>query len=151
MKRPPKLCRNKHRDFAYITVNGKQVYLGKWGSAEAQAAYYRFLVKWTKNNQNSKTSLQKDDYYLVEVICAFLEDYESRPVKNEADLNTYRLLSKMIGSLFPKHKADDFRISDLETMRNSFQQKSFERNGKHQVYTRTYLNKLVNLTKSIFS
>ena len=39
MKRPPKLCRNKHRDFAYITVNGKQVYPGKWGSGETQASY----------------------------------------------------------------------------------------------------------------
>ena len=32
MKHPPKLSRNKYRNFAYITVNGKQIYLGKWGS-----------------------------------------------------------------------------------------------------------------------
>ena len=27
MKRPPKLCRHKKRDYAYITLSGKQVYL----------------------------------------------------------------------------------------------------------------------------
>lgn len=29
MKRRPKLCRNKFNNTAHITVNGKQVYLGK--------------------------------------------------------------------------------------------------------------------------
>jgi hypothetical protein len=45
MKRPPKLCRNKHRNFAYITLGGKQIYLGKWGSAEAQAVGLFVLPK----------------------------------------------------------------------------------------------------------
>ena len=41
MKRPPSLCQNKAKDFAYVYINRKQVYLGKWGSAEAQGAYDR--------------------------------------------------------------------------------------------------------------
>ena len=31
MKRPPRLCHHKQRDYAYITVDGKQIYLGKMG------------------------------------------------------------------------------------------------------------------------
>lgn len=151
MKRPPKLCHHKKRGYAFVYVGTKQVYLGRWGSSEAQAAYDRFLLKWAKSNQETEHPRQTDDYLLAEVVCAFLEDYERRPVQNKSDLNTFRLLSRRIGKLFPRHRADDFRISDLETLRDSFQQKGFDRKGKHQEYTRTYLNKLINRTKTIFS
>lgn len=55
MKRPPSLCRNKAKDFAYVYINRKQVYLGKWGSAEAQAVYKRLILEWV--NQNGRPSI----------------------------------------------------------------------------------------------
>lgn len=151
MKRPPKLCHHKKKGYAFVYVGTKQVYLGRWGSPEAQAAYDRFLLNWAKSNHETGLPRQTDDYLLAEVVCAFLEDYEGRPVQNKSDLNTFRLLSRKIGKLFPRHKADDFRIRDLETLRDSFQQAGFERQGEHREYTRTYLNKIVNKTKTIFS
>ncbi|MCR5359971.1 MAG: hypothetical protein K6E55_08825, partial [Thermoguttaceae bacterium] len=58
MKRPPRLCHHKQRDYAYITVDGKQIYLGKWGSEEAQAAYERFLLNWIKANRENQPQNQ---------------------------------------------------------------------------------------------
>ena len=151
MKRPPKLSRNKYRNFAYITVNGKQIYLGKWGSPEAQAAYDRVLLNWVKTNGEKKKNDPHKGYTVTEIAVAFVADYRERPVKSDSDLQTFTRIVDRLGSLFPGHPADNFGIRDLETLRDSFREKGHEKCGKHSEYTRTYLNKLVNLTKSIFS
>ena len=57
MKRPQKLCRNKFNNTAYITVNGKQVYLGKWGSEEAQTTYERFLLNRIKAKKEDQPNI----------------------------------------------------------------------------------------------
>ena len=43
----PKLCRHKSRngDRAYVTDAGRRLYLGKWGTAEAEAAYRDFILR----------------------------------------------------------------------------------------------------------
>lgn len=153
MKRPPKLCRNKYRNSAFVIVNGKQIYLGKWGSPEAQAAYDRFLLEWMKNRNRP----QKPNYrpgrgiMLVEMVVAYIAEYRERPVKNRSDLNTFILLGKRMAALFPDYETDDFRIRDLEMLRDSFQKEGFNRGGEHRDYCRTYLNKLVNRVKTIFA
>lgn len=48
MGRPPKLCRC--RNSAYIYVDRKQVFLGEWGSSEANAAYARYLLELSKDH-----------------------------------------------------------------------------------------------------
>ena len=151
MKRPPKLCHNKRQNFAYIYINRKQIYLGKWGSDEAKAAYTRFLMEWAKSKTATETRLHPGKISLVEVVYAFMEDFRARPSKSLSDLNTYIFLGKRICSLFPDYAADDFRIRDLETLRDSFQKEGYRRGGKKHEYTRTYLNKLMNRAKSIFS
>lgn len=151
MKRPPKLSRNKYRNFAYITVKGKQIYLGKWGSKEAQAAYERFLLEWAKSKTETESRLSRDKISLAELFLAFIEDYKIRPVKSISDLNTYIVLSKRICLLFPEYMANDFRIKDLEVLRESFQKQGYKRNGEKKEYARTYLNKLMNRTKSVFA
>jgi integrase len=44
LTRPPKLSHFKPRNLAYVTWKGKRHYLGKYGSAEAAAAYARFIA-----------------------------------------------------------------------------------------------------------
>ncbi len=153
MKRPPKLCRNKFNGTAFITVNGKQVYLGKWGSEKAQAAYERFLLNWLKANRENQ-QLPKDPrggFTVAELVVAFVADYRKRPVKSQADLKTFIRVGKRLESLFPRQEADSFRIRDLEILRDSFQDEGFTRKGEHQDHSRTYLNKLVSRAKMIFS
>ena len=45
-QKPPRLCRHKGRDLAYVRLDGKQVYLGKWNSPEAEAEYERICREW---------------------------------------------------------------------------------------------------------
>jgi integrase len=48
--RPPKLCHHKGQDQAMVYVNGKQRYLGRYGSPEAKAAYKAFVAEWATGN-----------------------------------------------------------------------------------------------------
>ena len=154
MKRPPRLCHHKQRDYAYITVSGKQIYLGKWGSDEAQAAYDRFLLNWVKASEDKQQQQPSDPrtwFTVTEVAVAYVDEYRKRPVKNRSDLKTFLRISKRLAVLFPNREADSFRIRDLETLRDSFQKQGFTRNGKEQKHSRTYLNKLISRTKTMFS
>lgn len=152
MRKPPKLCRNKAKNFAYVYVDRKQFYLGKWGAPETQAAYDRFVIDWAKANKiGEQVDPRSSQTLLLEMVCAFVEEFKARPVRSEADLNTYLLIMSRITELFPDYLADDFRIRDLEMLRDSFQQKGYDRRGKHREHARTYLNKIVNRTKSIFT
>ena len=151
MKRPPSLCRNKAKDFAYVYINRKQVYLGKWGSAEAQGAYDRLVIEWAKSNGQVSVDFARDGALLVELVTAFAEEYKARPQKSLSDYYAFVDIGLRLGKLFPDKFANDFRIRDLEMFRDSLQEAGFERKGEHQEYTRTYLNKAVNRVKTIFS
>ena len=150
MKRPPKLCHHKKRDYAYLTLSGKQVYLGKWGSAEAQAAYDRFLIEWAKGGGAAPLPRYSDGVLLVELVNSFLDDYKARPVRSETDLYSYIQIGDRLSELFPDYLADDFRVRDLELFRDSFKRTGFLRRGKKVEYSRTYLNKITNRVKAIF-
>ena len=45
LNRPPKLRRHASGQ-AFVSVSGKSIYLGKWGSPEARAAYRKFKGDW---------------------------------------------------------------------------------------------------------
>ena len=75
MRRPPKLCQNRYRKSAYVTINGKQIYLGKWGSEEAQAAYDRLIIEWAKTDGLSPVDRSPNGALISELIAAFIEVY----------------------------------------------------------------------------
>ena len=154
MKRPPKLCRNKKKNFAYVYLNRKQVYLGKWGTEETQSAYDHFLLNWAKSQNEPQQQQPKDPrvgFTVTEIAVAYVAEYKERPVKNRSDLKTFLRIANRIAVLFPQREADSFRIRDLEILRDSFQNEGFKRNGEEQKHSRTYLNKLISRTKTMFS
>jgi integrase len=52
-RRLPKLCRNKLKDFAYVTDprTGNQIYMGPWGGVETQTKYAAWLADFVKDMQ----------------------------------------------------------------------------------------------------
>ena len=48
MPRKPKLCHHKATNQAYVTDNGRERYLGVWGTPEADEAYDAFMLDWRR-------------------------------------------------------------------------------------------------------
>ncbi len=137
MKRPPKLCRNKFNNTAYITVKGKQNYLEKWGSEEIKSSYERFLLNWVKADGETKKENPHKGYAVTEIAVAFIAHYRERPVKSSSDIQTFTRIADRLGTLFPGCQAENFRIRELEILRDSFQKEEFIRRGKQQKRSRT--------------
>ena len=51
-KRFPKLCRHKASNRAFVTIDGRDVYLGPYGSDEAQR-YDRIIAEWLERGRQS--------------------------------------------------------------------------------------------------
>lgn len=149
MKRAPKLSRHQKRNYAYITVNRKQIYLGVWGSEESYQNYLNFLRKGGYGEQDFKEKL--GGISLVGLVREYIKDYQTRSKKNKSDLNTFKRIEKRILKCMPEKKAEDFRIKDLETIRDSFQNEGFKRNQEQCEYSRGYLNKIVIRIKTMIN
>jgi integrase len=54
--RIPKLCHHKATGQAYVTLNGRERYLGVHGTAEAQGAYDRLIAEWMANGRTIATA-----------------------------------------------------------------------------------------------
>jgi hypothetical protein len=43
---------NKYGDFAFVELDGKRRYLGKYGTPESKEKYRQALVEWTASRQD---------------------------------------------------------------------------------------------------
>lgn len=50
-RRTPKLCHHKATGRAYVILNGRFVYCGRWGTAEANATYDVTIIRWLANGR----------------------------------------------------------------------------------------------------
>lgn len=71
----PKLCCLKKRNLAYVTLNGRRVYLGKQGTPEARAKYDRVIARWIAGGRAEPAAKRVDASYLIEDLVADYWDY----------------------------------------------------------------------------
>ena len=53
-KRTPKLCHHKASGQARVRLDGRDIYLGKFGTPEAEAAYHAVIAEWQATGQTGK-------------------------------------------------------------------------------------------------
>lgn len=66
--RVPKLCKHRATGQAVVRLNGKDFYLGRYGSAAAKAEYDRRITEWLANGRqlsNSEDGLSVSELILV--------------------------------------------------------------------------------------
>jgi integrase len=68
---PPSLCHHKATNRAYVKLDGRRHYLGKWSSREAESAYKRFCREWLLTGQPPVASIATIE--VTEVACDYLE------------------------------------------------------------------------------
>ncbi|MDD3587048.1 MAG: tyrosine-type recombinase/integrase [Thermoguttaceae bacterium] len=149
--RPPKLCLKKSNQTGFVNVDGRQIYMGKWGS-EADAKYRAFIAEWASCNVpacRSQTSSQK--ITLAELFSAYVLHPQNAEHLNEADMLRAKLVIRTILSIYPTTFVDDFGPLQLEAVRDYFFREGYTRGNKRGKYSRGYLNKLVNAIRSIFA
>src|SRR5882724_419724 len=120
--RPPAYRLHKARNCAVVTIDGKNHYLGPFGSPESHEKYARLLGEWQANGRQPvatpanlvgpTSSVTAADLLVIEVMLAFLEHakkhyrhYDGKPTR---EVDNLRDASRPLRKLYGHTPARDF-------------------------------------------
>src|SRR4051794_16116920 len=67
----PSLCLHKATGQAVVRIDGKDHYLGKYGSPESQAEYDRLIAEWLGNGRRLPPPTAADGLSIAELILSY--------------------------------------------------------------------------------
>ena len=132
MSRPrntvPTLRRNKvkgRRDRAFVQVNGKRVYLGRWGIKATKEAYARFVAEWVASDGQVLSRLSSSTGTgptIVELITAYIKYAKRYYRKNGQETGTVaeiKVVLRIVRQLYGPTLVADFGIVQLKAIRET--------------------------------
>jgi len=121
--RIPSYRRHKATGQAFVTLAGRDYYLGKYNSAGSRAEYNRLLAEWTAHGGNLPKQ-QAHDLTVVELVAAFLRHartyYRDLSGKQTHEVATYTAVVRRLNALYGRTKAADFGPLALKAVRQVF-------------------------------
>jgi integrase len=111
--RTPSICRHKASGQAVVTLSGKDHYLGRFGTKEAERQYERFIGEWLAANRNLPPGDEADDadVEVAEVTIDYLEFARDNYRKNGKITGEFllaRRVHKLLKRTYGKHSAKSF-------------------------------------------
>jgi integrase len=120
VRTPPKYRHNKTTGRAVVTINGKDRYLGKYGSKESRAEYARIIAEW----EASSCQLPSDsppDLIVTELVAQYWQFAQGYYVKNGEPTKTLAAIKAALRYLRQTHGhtlAVDFGPKALKAVRH---------------------------------
>lgn len=136
----------KHRASgqAIVTLNGRDHYVGLYGTRASKIVYDRLISEWMANNRTLPT-VQSGGITMVELMAAFMDHaeayYRNADGKPSSEVASFRDVFRIIKSLYAETFAADFSPLRLKATR----QKMIEHG-----WARTNINRQVNRLKGFF-
>jgi site-specific recombinase XerD len=133
----PKYRHYKPKDLAVVRIDGRDHYLGKYGSAESREKYHRLLaerhagVNVPSVGGKQETASQGDGLRVNKLALSFLRHCENYYVKNgtvTSQVRLVRLSLAVLNRLFAHTLAADFGPLALETCQAEFVRQGLCRN-----------------------
>jgi integrase len=139
--RVPSYRRHKSTGQAVVTINGRDVYLGKWNSAASKAEYDRLIAEFLANGRQLRSDA---DVTVVEVINAYRKFAEQYYRKNGEVTREYGCIKealKIVRELYGRRLADDFGPLALKAVRQRM---------VDNCWSRGYINKSIGRIRRCF-
>ena len=137
---PPRLRRHKPKDRAYVRLNGRQVYLGKWNSPEAKAAYDRILREWRAEQEPEKYALT-----VADLACRYIDHAEIYYRKNGEPTSEVQLIRDALKRLVDLHRS--LRAAELRPRHIKEYQEALVRSSLARTTINSYVAKLRRVLK----
>ena len=120
----PKLRHHKARDLAVVRLDGKDHYLGRFGSPESRAEYDRLIAEWLTSGRRSPTSpVARNGATVDEVVLAFWRHAEAHYRKPDGrptgELENFRHALKPLRRLYGPTPAAEFGPLALRAVREA--------------------------------
>ena len=122
--RTPSYRLHKPTGRAVVTLCGRDLYLGKFGTRESRAEYDRIIAEWLANGRTLPRSVSGNEAHITnsELLLAFLAWAESYYVKNgrmTGEVAHVRYAIKPVRELYGNELARDFGPLQLKTVRQA--------------------------------
>ena len=132
----PNLCRHRAQNQGYVTLNGREFYLGYWPAsrgkkppAHVQVEYDDLIAKWLANGRNLPD--ERPALTVNEVLLAYLKWAEEHYVPNRAkdDQNRFiRYAAAVVRQRFGRTAAAEFGPKKLKAVRQAMVERDWCRN-----------------------
>ena len=131
---------------AFVRINGKRIYLGKFGSPEAKQNYARCVAEWaiTANNDPGQPTPAIGSITIDSLCIAFL-DHAQRNAPTH--YHSCRYAVKILLQLYSGSTVESFSPKCLAAVQHQFTQYVGTRKKR---YSRQYCNTLVKHIKQMF-
>lgn len=158
----PSYRHHKGRDLAVVTLNGKDHYLGQYGSPESKIAYDRLIAEWLAGGRRLPSC---DGLTIAELIVRFMEErvlpYYVDPVTKEPgyEQENFRHSMRPLSRLYADMPAADFTPRHLTVVRQSMidatwmtddEKAKWQKAGRKIGLARTTVNERIARIKMMF-
>jgi hypothetical protein len=113
--RVPSYRHHKPSGLAVVTLNGRDVYLGKYKSAASRTEYNRVIAEWMTVNGEA----QAGDLAIAELLAAFPKYVENYYRKLSNEVETYKRAMKPLKAPYPRILVSDFGPLSLKAVRQT--------------------------------
>jgi integrase len=141
-KRAPRYRRHKATGQAIVTIDGKDIYLGKHGTAASREAYERTVGEWMQNG--GRAAAPRYTCTVTELVIAYVEFASNYYRKDGQPTNEVRMVKtalKIVRKLYGRTSAIDFGPVGLKACRAEM---------IHLDWCRSHTNKQVDRIKRMF-
>lgn len=140
--RVPKYRRHKPTGQAVVTLCGRDIYLGKHGSAASREAYNRHIAEWMQND--GRPPAREHVATVTEVVVAYTEfatGYYRKDGKPTNEVRMVKAAVKIVRQLYGRSRAVDFGPLALKACRGEMIRKG---------WCRSHVNKQTDRVKRMF-
>jgi integrase len=138
----PRYRRHKGTGQAVVRLQGRDIYLGKHGTAASREAYKRFLAEWSQNG--GRLPVAQQAVTVTELVVAYIEFAKSYYRKDGKPTNELRMIKaaiKVARELYGRVPAAEFGPLALQAVRETMIAK---------YWCRSHINKQIDRVKRMF-
>ena len=157
MPRPrkvPSYCRHKARDLAYVTIDGREIYLGRYGSPESKEKYARIIAeRFPTGVANGKPQpvASASSITVNELILRYWQEYVEKTYVKDGKLSErqypIRVALRPLKALYGETLAAEFGPRSLRLVREKMIDDGVDRRGG---LNRKYVNEHIGTIKRMF-
>lgn len=139
--RPPSYRRHKTGQ-AVVRLNGKDFYLGVYGTPESKQAYDRRIAEWYASGRKiMPDATEAKPLTVSQIVAAFFENTENADARSLEEMDNYRQAVRPLENLYGQTPARDFGPLALKAVRQEMIRVGWSRKN---------LNRQVNRIRSVF-
>jgi len=139
--RVPSYRRHKPTGQAVVTINGQDIYLGKWNTAASKAEYDRLIAEFLANGRQLRSDIENTVVEIINAYRKFAERYYRKNGEVTREYGCIKEALKIVRELYGRTTANEFGPLALKAVRQRMVD-----NG----WSRGYINKSIGRIRRCF-